>query len=74
MPLSSIADGCVHNLGRSSANVGFTMGLILPYLGRRFVALHNLLRVRIVYQACGKFIGRADDLLRVRILLLLDAM
>ena len=47
------------------AIVGFTTGLILPYLDIVFVGLHNLLRVRINYYACGWFITRADDLLRV---------
>ena len=45
--------------GGSFANVGFTMGLILPYLDRVFVGLHILLRVRIVSYACGRFIKGA---------------
>ena len=50
-----IVDGGVHNGGGggSFANVGFTMGLILPYSERIFVGLHILLRVRLVYYACG---------------------
>ena len=43
----------VHNGGRGSfGNVGFTTGLILPYLDIDFVGLHSLLRVRINYYAC----------------------
>ena len=49
MAPSSIGDGGVHNGGGSFANVGFTTGLILPYLDIVFVGLHNLLRVRINY-------------------------
>ena len=66
--------------GGSFAIVGFTMGLVLPYLERIFVGLHflaradNLLPVRILYYACGSFNTRANDLLRVRILIRLRAM
>ena len=74
MALSSIGDGGVHNVVGSFGNVGFKMGLILPYLDRVFVGLHSLLRVRIKYYACCGppaaplcFITRADDFLRVRI-------
>ena len=50
MVLSSIGDGGVHNGGGGSfCNVGFTTGLILPYLDIVFVGLHSLLRVRITY-------------------------
>ena len=45
--------------------VGFTTGLILPYLERLFVGLLILLRVRINHYACGCIIARADDFLRV---------
>ena len=51
--------------GGSFANVGFTTGLILPYLERLLLGLHFLLRVRGIYYACGWFITRAEDLLRV---------
>ena len=44
----------------SFANVGFTTGLILPYLERLFVGLHLLLRVRILYFARGYSITSAD--------------
>ena len=57
--LSSIGDGGVHNGGGSFANVGFTTGLILPFLDRAFVGLHKLLRVQINYSACGYFNTRA---------------
>ena len=60
MALSSIEDGGVHNRGGSFANVGFTAGLILPYLHIVFVGLHILLRVRIFYYECGYFFTRAD--------------
>ena len=53
MSLSSIEDGGVHNVGGSFGNVGFTTGLILPYLEIVFVGLHVLLRPRIFYYACG---------------------
>ena len=54
--------------GGSYRNVGFTTGLILPYLDIVFVGLHNLLRaradkllgVRIVYYARVYFITCAD--------------
>ena len=66
MTLSRIADGVFHN-GGSFANVGLPMGLILPYLERHFVGSHSfithagkLLRVRMVYYACGRFITRMD--------------
>ena len=49
----------------SFANVGFTTGLVLPYLDIVFVGLHILLRVRINYYVCGRFITRADNLIRV---------
>ena len=39
--------------GGSFGNVGFTTGLILPYLEIVFVGLHILLRPRIFYYACG---------------------
>ena len=48
MALSSIGDGGVHNRRGSFANVGFTTGLILPYLIIVFVGLHNVLRVRMI--------------------------
>ena len=48
----------------SFASVGFTTGLILPYLERLFVDLHILVRVRIVFFVCGSFIKRAyNDLI-----------
>ena len=56
MCLSSIGDEGVHNGGGGGCvpcQLGFTMGLIRPYLGRGFVGLHILLRVRINYYACG---------------------
>ena len=69
MSLCSIGDGGVHKGGGSLGNVGFTTGLILPYLEIVFVGLHILLRVRINYYMCGRFITRAEDLIRVRILI-----
>ena len=60
MPLSCIGDGGVHNKGGSFANVGFTRGLIVPYLDRVFVGRHVLLRMRINYYVCGRFTTRAD--------------
>ena len=59
MPLSSIGD-VVFTTGESFANVGFTTGLILPYLQRLFLSLLILLRVLIAYYARGYFITRAD--------------
>ena len=53
--------------GGSFANVGFTTGLILPYLDIVFVGLHIILRVRVNYYACGRFITRADSLLHLRL-------
>ena len=53
----------------SFANVGRTTGLIFRYLDIVFVGLHFLLRVWIIYYACGYFIQRADNLLRVPILI-----
>ena len=47
--------------GGSFANVGFTVGLILPSFERVFVDLHILSRVRIIYHALGRFVKRADD-------------
>ena len=44
----------------SFGSVGFTTGLILPYLDR-------VLWACIFYYACGYLITRADDLLGVRI-------
>ena len=80
MALSSIGDGGVHN-GGSFGNVGFTTGLILPYLERLFGGQHSLLRVLpsacgslIIFYACGFVITRADMLLRVRILICFNAM
>ena len=52
--------GCSLRGWGSFANVGFTTGLILPYLERLFVGLHILLLVRIIFKACGSFIRRAD--------------
>ena len=43
----------VFTTGGSFANVGFTTGLILPYLDVVFVGIHILLRVRKIYYACG---------------------
>ena len=55
MALSSVGDGGVHNGGGGSfANVGFSTGLILPYLERLLFGP-------------AYFITRADKLLRVRI-------
>ena len=51
----------------SFANVGFTTGLILPYLERFLVGLYFSLRVLMSYYACGCFITRADILLLVRL-------
>ena len=77
MALSSLGDGGVHNGGGggSFGIVGFTMGLILPYLERLCVGPHCLLRVRIIYYACCLPYARAPfrprlpcDLLGVRIL------
>ena len=50
MPLSGIGDEGVHNGRGSFANVGFSTGLILPYLEKflYFVGLHILLRVQIL--------------------------
>ena len=48
------------------ATVGFT---IIPCLDGGFVGLHNILRVPIICYDCGIFVSRADDLLRVRILI-----
>ena len=69
MSLSSLGDGGIHNGVGSLANVGFTTGLILPYLDIDFVGLHILLQVRIIYYACGRFITLAEDVLRVWILI-----
>ena len=69
MALSSMGDGGSVHKGESFANVGLTTGLIVPYLCIVFVGLHILLRVRINYYACGCFITRVDDFLRVRILI-----
>ena len=60
MPLSSIGEG-VFTTGGSFANVVFTTGLLLPYLDRVFVGLHILLRVRINYYACGRFVMPVDN-------------
>ena len=68
MPLRSRGDGGVHK-GGSFTNVGFTTGLVVPFLDRVFVGLHVLLRVRIKFYSCGRLITRADNSLRVRILL-----
>ena len=65
MGLCSIGDGGVHNGGGFFGNVGFTTGLILPYLDRVSVGRHILLRVRISYYACGWFITRAAVRLRL---------
>ena len=65
MSLSGIGDGGVRNGGGVPANVGFTTGLILPYLDRIFVGLHFLLRVRIIYFACCRRLTLPYDLLRV---------
>ena len=51
--------------GGSFGNVGFTTGLILPYLEIVFVGLHILLRPRIFYYACGKIITLAAVRLRL---------
>ena len=40
--------------------MGFTTGLILPYLDKVFVDLHIFLRVRMIYYECIYFITRAD--------------
>ena len=70
MVLSSIGVG-VFTRGRlfANVNVGLKMGVFLPYLDRAFVGPHSLLRVRINYYACGWFITRANDFLRVRLLI-----
>ena len=67
MPFSSIGDGgSVRNGGDPLPMWGLQQVLILPYLERLFVGLHffsladSLLRVRIIYYACGCFIARAD--------------
>ena len=65
MGLNSIGnEGSVHNGGGGSfANVAFKTGLILHYLERHFVGLLILIRMRIIYYACGRVITRGDDLL-----------
>ena len=66
MSLSSIGDGGVHNRGAGYfANVGFTTGLILPYLDIVFVGLFILLRVRINYYASYRPLTLPYVLLRV---------
>ena len=46
--------------GGSFANVGFTTGLMLPYLERVFVGPHSLIRVQMIFLPCGYFVTRAD--------------
>ena len=59
MPVSSIGDGGVHN-GGVFCQCGVYKGSIPSLFGDFFVGLHILLRLLIIYYACGYLITRAD--------------